>query len=255
MTRSPALGRATRPLPLTHSRVGHEPAATLRTRALLLHAPTIARRPPDPTGSHPMARVGHSWRADPGLFSRASKPMGATSIRSARSRRTSGGRLRRNCHAGVREHWLSRQCLLPHRPDLPGIGPTAGLRGRHSRQANRLRSLRLSRLAPPQPRGHRAARDVRGASRGWSASRPGRSNAALSARTACPHPGGALSPGLLSAPASGDAASLQPALRLESRDATSLPAAPTFRSRRSDILRADAFWRSGRCPISAIGSR
>ena len=42
MPRTPALGRATGPLPVAHSRIGHEPAATLRTRALLLHALTIA---------------------------------------------------------------------------------------------------------------------------------------------------------------------------------------------------------------------
>ena len=42
MPRTLTLGRATRPLPVPHARVGHEPAATLRTRALLLHALTIA---------------------------------------------------------------------------------------------------------------------------------------------------------------------------------------------------------------------
>ena len=66
MPRTPALRRATRLLPLTHPWVRHEPAATLRTRALLLHAPTIAGpsarsyllRPERPDGSFLASRPG-----------------------------------------------------------------------------------------------------------------------------------------------------------------------------------------------------
>jgi hypothetical protein len=65
MTRSPALGRATRPLSAAHSRVGHEPAATLRTRALLLHAPTIAG---------PAASLLSAHAAPPGGSFLASRP-------------------------------------------------------------------------------------------------------------------------------------------------------------------------------------